>query len=333
MGRCTFCSQSAVSSKKGIKRVRNRSPKNIVDEMELLHEKYKTSIFNMTEFTFDDPGEDGVNKAAGVYREILKRKLPISLQIYTRAEKVNDRSELHYRLGKEAGLDCIYLGVESGNERDLKLYNKKASVQDNYNAIRLLTRLDIYTICGFIFFNPYSDYETLQQNARFLYRSGMGHSLFLYMSRMEIFPQSAIANRLKKDGLLSEDFDYRSDGYDYHFANPRISELLNVLKLKLNPTLYDVDNKLAVEEKILRRNYPKVYQKTTPLFSRLQEIRNDRLQINYEVFMKLLDLSQNNATEQELMDYYLQSEIDKYDHEIMYIFVQVYKQKQLLGTC
>ena len=332
MGSCTFCSQSAVRPPKGAQRVRNRSPENIADEMELLYKKYNVSTFYMTEFTFDDPGIDGINKAFGVYREILKRKLPFSLQIYTRAEKVNERTVSHYRLGKEAGLDCIYLGVESGNAKDLKLFNKKASVQDNYKAIHLLSILDIHTICGFIFFNPYSDYERLRQNAWFLYNSGMGHALFLYMSRLEIFPQAAIIHRLKKDGLLSQDFDYKCDGYNYRFANPQIGILFNALKTKLDPTLYDVDNKLAVEEKILRRNHPRVYKKVIPLFSRLQEIRSERLRINHQVFMKLLDLSQKNAAEQELIDYLQQSQINKYDHEIMYIFVQIYKQKLMSGV-
>ena len=104
------------------------------------------------------------------------------------------------------------------------------------------------------------------------------------------------------------------------------------MKTKLDPTLYDVDNKLAVEEKILRRNHPRVYKKVIPLFSRLQEIRSERLRINHQVFMKLLDLSQKNAAEQELIDYLQQSQINKYDHEIMYIFVQIYKQKLMSGV-
>lgn len=41
-----------------------------------------------------------------------------------------------------AGFTMVYIGIESGNERDLEIYNKRASIEDNHNAISLLANME-----------------------------------------------------------------------------------------------------------------------------------------------------------------------------------------------
>lgn len=49
------------------KAVRLGSPENIVDEIEMLSNKYGYNKFHFTEATFEDPGEAGVTRAKGIF--------------------------------------------------------------------------------------------------------------------------------------------------------------------------------------------------------------------------------------------------------------------------
>ena len=63
---------------------------------------------------------------------------------------------------------------------DLKVYGKRARVEDNLLAIEGLKKSNISTMFGFINFNPYSTYDSLKENAKFLKDTDLGHNFRLY---------------------------------------------------------------------------------------------------------------------------------------------------------
>ncbi len=70
-----------------------------------------------------------------IYDLIIERKLKVSLHLFTRAELVVKEPDSYFIKAAKAGVECFYIGIESGNDEDLKLYNKRATVSINKEAI------------------------------------------------------------------------------------------------------------------------------------------------------------------------------------------------------
>lgn len=78
-----------------------------------------------------------------------------------------------WKLIKQAGADRIFVGVESGCEKQLKRYNKGTTVpMQNVIAIRILTAIGMQVRLGFVMFDPLMpDIKELQENIEFLERT------------------------------------------------------------------------------------------------------------------------------------------------------------------
>ena len=203
LGVCTFCGEH----KTGGCSVRTRSYNSIVNEMEYLWRKYKVNKFHFTDPTFEDPNESGIERAREIYSELIRRNLHFRMIVYTRTNIVTKLNDEYYDLAYLAGVECFFVGIEAGNDEDMELYCKRASVSDNYNAIEKIQRHGIYVNYGFINFNPYSTFERIQENLRFLLNSGLVYNTHHIMSKLTIMPQAYIKNKMIKDGLI-EDFHF-----------------------------------------------------------------------------------------------------------------------------
>lgn len=325
LGFCSFCGETEIKRKFKKPYVRIRTPKNIVDEMEYLMNKYKLNSFRFTDATFEDPGEEGLKKAEGVFDEIIRRKLDVSLHIFSRAELITENSKGYLEKGFRAGLECIYVGIEAGNEPDLKLYNKKASLQDNKRAIKVIREAGIHPAIGFICFNPYSTYETLFENADFLYQSGFGHVFYLYQTRLELLPQSFIRRQMLKDGLINDNKLYLHHFYDYQFKNPKIGELHQVIKKAFEKTpIYFMDTLLGMQ-RVWVSKYLKDDRKASfdELFSRIDEIKVARQKLNYDFFRTCVQMSKDDVPVAEIKAFAEREAQDIYYEEFEKLYFKI----------
>jgi len=80
--------------------------------------------------------------------------------------------ELFQELKAAGAIDCL-VGVESGIDRILKLFNKGATVSRNVRAIEILRSLGIKLNLGFIMFDPRMTFDELHANYRFLQENGV----------------------------------------------------------------------------------------------------------------------------------------------------------------
>lgn len=79
---------------------------------------------------------------------ILKKNLRFSWACESRADTLRDKNLLE--LMHRAGLSAVYIGVESGSQRILDMLNKKISVDDIEQSIRLCKKFNIRTYCSLI---------------------------------------------------------------------------------------------------------------------------------------------------------------------------------------
>ncbi len=332
LGICSFCGEMAAKVGQKMPFVRYRTPENIVDEMESLYREFKINCFRFTDPTFEDPGQEGIKKAEGVFDEIIKRNLNFRMHIFSRAELITEESRPYLKKAFQAGLECIYLGIESGNEQDLKLYHKGATLEDNYRAIRIIQEEGIHVGIGFICFNPYSTYESLLKNADFLYHSGLGHVFYLYQTRLEVLASSVIQKKMIKDNLLRTDADYLLHFYDYKFQNERICELHGIIKQAFEKTpIYYMDTLLGMDRVWVRKHIQgEKLKEFEALFQNLDEIKKKRAELNYHFFCKCVMMSRDGADKTEIEAYCNKEGKDIYyeEYEKLYFKINTKVKKQ-----
>lgn len=329
LGRCTFCAEYVTSGST----VRLRSPQNIVDEIELLINKYRYNKIHFTDATFEDPGEDGVKRAKGIFEEIISRKIRVRMVMYTRCELVQLFDDEYYDLAYAAGVECFFVGIESGNVKDMKLYTKRASVADNVRAIKKIFSHNIYVNYGFICFNPYSTFETIKENVKFLYNSGLIYNSYHILSKMTIMPQALMKNKLLMDGLIDE-FHYNSDITEYRFLHMEVKAFYNCLQKIVNKShLIDYDSQIYIDYNHLKKEISNFKElEISRIFDEIFSVWEKRGKYLYQFFIDCIDYYiQNNYVEEKLIDYAINNRIHYFDNRLKQLYIKYLVEAQKLG--
>ncbi|MBL7197035.1 MAG: cobalamin-dependent protein [Candidatus Omnitrophica bacterium] len=157
---CVYC---AVDKLPGANRIRFRSPKNIVDEIELIVNEMgiKHISFNDDVLTLN---KDRILK---VCDGIMKRKIKFTWEGLSRADAV-DKELLTFM--KRAGLVRISFGIESGNPGILKMVKKGLSHKQLRKAFSMARKAGIVTRGSVIIGLPYETQQTVKETTRFVKR-------------------------------------------------------------------------------------------------------------------------------------------------------------------
>jgi len=120
---CTFCSRPVTGTT-----FRGRSPKNVVDELEMLFNKYPETAkrINYTITFSDENAAVDKQRLSGICDEILKRKLKITFVLTNGLHVTSANEELYQKLAK-AGCVSLWFGVEQGTDKMLKTIKKGAT--------------------------------------------------------------------------------------------------------------------------------------------------------------------------------------------------------------
>lgn len=322
LGRCTFCAEY----KTGGSNVRIRDPVDIVDEIEGLLKKYGINKFHFTDPTFEDPGKAGEERAKTIFKEIIRRGLKVRLILYTRTNIVNQMSDEYYDLAYNAGVESYFIGVEAGNIQDLKLYQKKITLDDNQKAVKKIMSHNIYASYGFIFFNPYSTYESLQENIDFLYNSGLIYNSQHIFSKLEIMPQAPIKRKLMNDNLLDE-FHFDSNLFSYRYKNPEIKELYDLLIKHVNvKNQISYDTQIAIDcIQFIKNNLVFYNEKLKVVFDEIDVVWKLRNKYLYEFFNTSLQMHRDYGANESLLNYIKNNRIYDYDSKLKKMFYKYTK--------
>jgi anaerobic magnesium-protoporphyrin IX monomethyl ester cyclase len=199
--RCSFCSIVTFYEGNGTKGRRFRDPIQIVDEIEFLHREKGTRILLWQDDDFLGGGRKAVEWAHAIARECVARGLHKNLRW-----KISARSD-EIRPGVleplvEAGLCHVYMGVEAGNEHDLKDLNKLAKPDAHLQARDVLRELGVSFSFGFMLLQPWSTIKSVRQNLQFLRDftdDGMAPAGFC---RMLPYAGTPVETRLRNEGRL-----------------------------------------------------------------------------------------------------------------------------------
>ncbi|MGI6666085.1 MAG: B12-binding domain-containing radical SAM protein [Bacillota bacterium] len=232
-GTCTFCTIHAFQATNPGPRWRARSPENTVDEMEALQKDYGFTNFRFVDEDFFGRCAEGRARAEAIAREILKRDLKASLEIYCRADEVDPDI---LKILKEAGLSSIYLSLDAVSESDIELYAKGTTRDQMVASLRYVLDSGLEFGYSFIFWHPYRKVSEIKQAFELLDRAAGGdakaYSRILkgmqtgIISDLVVLTGSPLEERIRKDGLLKG--NYRE--YSYDFADPSAAAAYAVVK-------------------------------------------------------------------------------------------------------
>ena len=144
---CIYCSEYLLWQKK-----RYRSADKIIEELELLVNKYKTRefSFNDTDFLYDR------NRAINFIDKLSSSGLNIKFRIASRADTIIRNGDLLKDMRK-IGLIAIAVGIESFSQKNLDLWNKKITLDQIKIMASCIHRERIPVFEGLIMISGYNN--------------------------------------------------------------------------------------------------------------------------------------------------------------------------------
>ena len=190
-----------------------RSPKNVVDEMQLVHDRY-----GVDQVTFyDDAFSVDRNRVVKICEELHDRKLHMKWDCGTRVDMV-DRELM--KIMRDAGCFAVWLGVESGSEAILGAMNKRIKLDQTRLAYKTAHQLGLMTIANVVLGFPGETEQTARETIRFV-KELSPDDVGFYIATP--YPGTPMYELVKKNGWLRiTDFD-KYDTAGPTFETPSLS--------------------------------------------------------------------------------------------------------------
>lgn len=314
-GKCSFCAEKFLSIYKNKFWYRIRSAENVVEELYHVYTTLNINAFVIVDPSFEDPGKKGKERLRKIAEGILEKGIDINYLVHFRAESFKEEDRELLELLFKSGLEVVGIGIESGNESDIILYNKVANIEDNKRSIELMRSVGIYVMTNFIMFNPFSTIEGIKKNADFLLNSGVSHKLDYYASRLAIYSGTQMMFKMKEENLLPEGYSYNSGIFNYRFQDEKIGRLCRILNdtiHKYNIETDSFDLSMGIFTSRLKRRYQNELSDEILLFeNKINDIRSEMGKNNYIFFNKVLELIMDKWDE-NIYNEYVEKYINPY---------------------
>jgi radical SAM superfamily enzyme YgiQ (UPF0313 family) len=154
---CTYCAGKITTGRK----IRKRSIKSVMDEIELLYNKYGVRELHIIDDTFTTDRE----LVRGVCNAIKERGIKVSLT-FPNGVRLNNLDEEILTLLKEAGCYSVAIGVESGSDKILRDMRKALTIKIIEKKVKLLNKFKIDINGFFILGYPTETRETILETIK-----------------------------------------------------------------------------------------------------------------------------------------------------------------------
>ena len=191
---CTFCAASTVSGRK----IRFRSAKNVLDEIDML---YKTGIREI--IFLDDHFLGNRKRAIQIMQGMIENKLDLTWKCVNLTIFLLDREILE--LMKESGCYQMTLSIESGNQYVLNnIIKKPVKLEKMPEILEMAKSIGFEIITNFVIGFPGETWEQIRQTFRF------AESIDVDLVNFHIatpLPKTELMDICLRDGYLPKDFD------------------------------------------------------------------------------------------------------------------------------
>lgn len=152
---CSYCSVNVVYGKHF---TRYRSPEKVVEELELLVEKYGVKYVEIIDDTFTLNDRRVEKLCDMIARRGLGEK--VRAWCFARADRVSNRLMDKMR---RAGIEWVFMGFESGKDLILKNINKQQTVEQIKKAVDIVHDGGIHVGGNYVYGLPGETFESMQE--------------------------------------------------------------------------------------------------------------------------------------------------------------------------
>ena len=264
---CSFCTGNRIFNPYKNCSWRVSIAENIVKNLKDLIRKYNKydnlyEIVNFCDLNFINETKDGLKWIDDFTNLMKQENLGIWFYVMTRVDSIVNQQKRMKQL-RDCGLVQVEMGLESGNDQGLAVYNKHISTSQSIKAVNLLRKLRIdFGMSGFIMYHPYITLDELRKNSEFLMKIEYWKVLFLY-TKMALYPGAEITEQVKKTNLLYDTYSHY-EVYDYRFQDERIEVLYNSIVEKIPfEILNEYSESISYIELQMTLNYRKLERIST----------------------------------------------------------------------
>ncbi|HEY4492909.1 MAG TPA: radical SAM protein, partial [Acidobacteriota bacterium] len=225
---CTFCSITRMYGKT----FREFPLERIIEDLTILKKQGTWGVFFV-----DDNITLNVTRLKLLCEEIIRHNLN-TIDYLTQATVIGIASdpELAVLMGK-AGFKFVFLGIESGNKRNLQLFKKSHICAKTRQAVEYLQKNNIIVLGGFIVANPPDNSEDVKAVFDYCLEIGVDHPI---IQTLTPYPKTPMREELIQMGLVENLDDFRR--YNGFIANVRTEHLsiqeINRLMVREGAKLY-----------------------------------------------------------------------------------------------
>lgn len=159
---CIYCLTPKISGKK----LRLRSPQNVMDELEECYEKYgiKNFFFRADTFTYN---KKWVLELCGLIKKSnLNGKIA-----YTANSRVKPLSYDVLKAMKDTGCFTIAFGMETGSPDTMQRIRKGVTVDENIQAVKMAKKVGLQVLGFFMMGFPWETKEHLEATKRLMFKT------------------------------------------------------------------------------------------------------------------------------------------------------------------
>lgn len=225
---------------------RHRSPENVMDEIRVLHRRYKVPYFHFIDDEF-------VMRKDFVY-EFCRLMKDFSQEVGEQITwgctgRVNLMTEDLIAAMADAGCVLIGYGIESGSQKMLDLIKKKVTVEQAKNAIRLTQKYLGWADCSFMIGYPGETKATIQETIDFCKELGLTPEVIFFLTAYpgtELYQMALREGRIKDEEAYILGLDEQGEKININFTDFSDEELLSVQEQMIKEL--DAWNKLKHSE-------------------------------------------------------------------------------------
>ncbi|MBW1909676.1 MAG: radical SAM protein, partial [Deltaproteobacteria bacterium] len=189
---CLFCGSRNIWSRK----VRFRSPENVIEEIKGLQGKGLSSIH------FDDDTFGVKRKYIEALCDGMKKHCPgLKWSCEINVKLVDEET---VSMMRAAGCEKIEIGIESGNNEILRQIRKNITIEEAFTASELIKKHGIYTQTFFILGFPHDTEETMNDTIKAMKKI---KSDFIACGIFTPYPGTEAFEFCKQHGLVDNGYD------------------------------------------------------------------------------------------------------------------------------
>lgn len=217
---CDYCCISTLHKLAPGSKFRQRSIRNIVNEMKYLYQKKGIRQFIFHDDNFLVPSLQQNLKRIDELNTELKKHNISDIGLVLKCSPSDAHPEVLTKL-KKIGLIRIFMGIESGSQEGLNSLGRSQTIVQAKQALATCRDLGISTQYTVIIFHPDATFQTLQADLNLIRQFPNNPMNYC---RAEVYAGTPLEHRLLSQKRLNGDYKR----YKYNYADPKVQKVWDI---------------------------------------------------------------------------------------------------------